>query len=213
VATYERYDSYHLNLMKKTASPKTAAKLSKAATKVSDNAIAKAAGKPVAKIPAADVENLNLDEIKELIELIAEKQFSDFELERGSFRLRLGRGSTTKVVTETVSHNVAPEVVPTTVPALASTAPVAPPTPAPVEEKLHIISSPIVGTFYRSSSPSAVPFVNVGDTISLGKTLCIVEAMKLMNEIQSDINGVITKIFVENGQPVEYGQPLFGIKV
>ena len=197
--------------MKKTASPKAAAKQSKAVTKASGKAVAKAVSKPVAAGQAADPENLNLNEIKELIELIAEKQFTDFELERGSFRLRLGRGSTTKVITETVAHAFAPEAM--IAPAPVAAPPSAVSAPTPPEEKLHIISSPIVGTFYRSSSPSAAPFVNVGDTISLGKTLGIIEAMKLMNEIQSDINGIIAKIFVENAQPVEYGQPLFGIKV
>ncbi len=191
--------------MKKTASPKAAAKSSKPAAK----AVGKAAVKAAAKPRPANTENLNLDEIKELIELIAEKQFTDFELERGAFRLRLGRGSTTKVVTETVSHNVAPEAgpAPTTAPAVAAPAPAAP------EETLHIIASPLVGTFYRSSSPATEPFVNIGDPITNGETLCIVEAMKLMNEIQSDTNGIVAKIFVENAQPVEYGQPLFGIKV
>jgi len=87
------------------------------------------------------------------------------------------------------------------------------PTPAPPEEILHIVASPIVGTFYRSPSPTAESFVKLGDTVETGKTLCIIEAMKLMNEIPSDAGGTVAKIFVENGQPVEYGQPLFGIKV
>ncbi|HYE75013.1 MAG TPA: acetyl-CoA carboxylase biotin carboxyl carrier protein, partial [Blastocatellia bacterium] len=85
---------------------------------------------------------------------------------------------------------------------------------APVaEENLHIITSPIVGTFYRASSPTANSFVNLGDQVNPGQTLCIIEAMKLMNEIQSDVSGTIAKIFVENGQPVEYGQSLFGLKI
>src|SRR5262249_10161486 len=82
-----------------------------------------------------------------------------------------------------------------------------------LEEELHIITSPIVGTFYRAPSPTAEPFVKLGDSVEAGKTLCIIEAMKLMNEIPSDANGDIAKIFVENGQPVEFGQPLFGLKV
>ncbi len=199
--------------MKKTASPKAAAKSSKAASKATGKTASKAASKPVVKASAADTENLNLDEIKELIELIAEKQFSDFELERGAFRLRLGRGSTTKVFTETVSHSFAPEAAPAAAPAPVAIPTVVAPAPAAPEEALHIIASPIVGTFYRSSSPTTEPFVNIGDPITNGKTLCIVEAMKLMNEIQSDTNGIIAKIFVENAHPVEYGQPLFGIKV
>lgn len=199
--------------MKKTASPKTAAKLSKSVTKAGGKTVVKAASKPIAKAQTVNSENLNLDEIKELIELIAEKQFSDFELERGTFRLRLGRGSTTKVVTETLSHNFVPEAVAAAAPMPAATPTVVAPAPAAPEEALHIVSSPIVGTFYRSSAPTVEPFVNIGDPITNGKTLCIIEAMKLMNEIQSDTNGIIAKIFVENAQPVEYGQPLFGIKV
>ncbi len=187
--------------MKKTASPKAAAKPSKPTAKV--------AGQPAAKPQPAEAENLTLDQIKELIHLIAEKQFTDFELERGAFRLRLGRGSTTKVVTETVSHNFASEAVP----APAAVPAVVAPAPASPEEALHIIASPLVGTFYRSSSPATESFVNIGDPITNGETLCIVEAMKLMNEIQADTDGIIAKIFVENAQPVEYGQPLFGIKV
>ena len=85
--------------------------------------------------------------------------------------------------------------------------------PAPAEEPLHFVTSPIVGTFFRSPSPTAEVFVKLGDTIQEGQTLCIIEAMKLMNEIPSDISGTVVKILVENGQPVEYGQPLFGIKV
>ena len=81
------------------------------------------------------------------------------------------------------------------------------------EEDLHVITSPIVGTFYRSSSPTVDPFIKIGDLVNAGQTLCIVEAMKLMNEIQSDVSGNIVKIFVENAQPIEYGQPLFGVRL
>jgi acetyl-CoA carboxylase biotin carboxyl carrier protein len=90
---------------------------------------------------------------------------------------------------------------------------VAPEAPAAEPVKLHIVPSPIVGTYYRAASPTAEPFVKVGDEIGAGQTLCIIEAMKLMNEISSDVNGKISKIYVENGQPVEYGQPLFGIQI
>lgn len=153
-------------------------------------------------------ENLSLTEIKELIELISEKQFNEFELERGGFRLRLQKGAL-KVVTEALPAG-APRSV--EAPPAAAPAPSAP-TPPPVEEeKLHIITSPIVGTFYRAPSPTSDSFVKLGDPVEVGKTLCIIEAMKLMNEIQSDAMGTVAKIFVENGQPVEYGQPLFGLK-
>lgn len=154
------------------------------------------------------VENIGLNEIRELIQLVSENQFNEFELERGSFRLRLKKGGA-REVTEAVS--VQPVVVqeaPRPVQAPAA----APVTTAP-EETLHIITSPIVGTFYRSPSPTADSFVKLGDLVEAGKTLCIIEAMKLMNEIQSDASGTVAKIFVENGQPVEYGQPLFGLKV
>ena len=98
-------------------------------------------------------------------------------------------------------------------PLVAETPRAAEPVAAPAEENLHIITSPIVGTFYRSSSPTAEAFVRIGDVIDQGKTLCIIEAMKLMNEITAEVSGTIVKILVENGQPVEYGQPLFGVKL
>lgn len=157
---------------------------------------------PPSGLPSA--ENLNLTEIKELIELISEKQFNEFELERGDFRLRLQKGA---LVLPAVSPEPAPVMTAVTA------APTAIPTPSPVEEKLHVVTSPIVGTFYRSPSPTSESFVKLGDVVEVGKTLCIIEAMKLMNEIQSDATGTVAKIFVENGQPVEYGQPLFGLSL
>ena len=191
--------------------------MKKTARKSSPKAEAKAATNTAPKTRTADTENLTLDEVRELINLIAEKQFTEFELERGKFRMRLGRGTTTKSITEIVPHMfVPPEPVPAVkVAESPTTATAATPVaaPAPQEENLHIVTSPIVGTFYRASSPTAESFVKVGDSITVGKTLCIIEAMKLMNEIQADVNGAVAKIFVENGQPVEFGQPLFGIKV
>jgi len=191
--------------------------MKKTARKSSPKAEAKAATNTAPKRQTADTENLTLDEVRELINLIAEKQFTEFELERGKFRMRLGRGTTTKSITEIVPHMfVPPEPVPAVkAPESPTAATAATPVaaPAPQEENLHIVTSPIVGTFYRASSPTAESFVNVGDSITVGKTLCIIEAMKLMNEIQADVSGTVAKIFVENGQPVEFGQPLFGIKV
>ena len=146
-------------------------------------------------------ELLDLDEIKELIELVAARDFNEFELQRGRFRLRLMRGvrASEKVQAQTASTQPsdATEVAPAA---------------APAEEALHIVTSPIVGTYYNASSPTADPFVDIGDKVESGQTLCIIEAMKLMNEIQSDAAGTIVKAFVENGQPVEFGQPLFGIR-
>ncbi len=171
-----------------------------------------------AKVAAGSEDNLSLAEIKTLIELISDKQFNEFELERGSLRLRLSKGVQKVAVSQIAAEPAriveqAAVAVPTALPVQAPTVTAAPvATPAPQEENLHIVTSPIVGTFYGAPSPTAKSFVAVGDTVEIGKVLCIVEAMKLMNEIQSDASGVIAKIFVESGQPVEYGQALFGIK-
>jgi acetyl-CoA carboxylase biotin carboxyl carrier protein len=160
----------------------------------------------------------SLTEIKELIEFVSKKEFNEFELERGGFRLRWRKGAPEPAphsnrqpvsVPQPAGENRPAEFVPATPAERREPAPA----PAPSEEKLHIVASPIVGTFYRSPSPTAEPFVKLGDTVEDGKTLCIIEAMKLMNEIPSDAGGTVAKVFVENGQPVEYGQPLFGIKI
>jgi acetyl-CoA carboxylase biotin carboxyl carrier protein len=166
-------------------------------------------------------DQLSFKEIKELIELIYEKQFNEFELKRGSFRLHLQKGLGRQAAEPPAQQVIyVPQPFEQSRPLdIAAASPAPPsqpapaPTPAPQEEKLHIVTSPIVGTFYRASSPTAEPFAKLGDAVEIGKTLCIIEAMKLMNEIQSDATGTVAKIFVENGQPVEYGQPLFGIKV
>ncbi|MEP7337705.1 MAG: acetyl-CoA carboxylase biotin carboxyl carrier protein [Acidobacteriota bacterium] len=161
---------------------------------------------------ANSTENLTLPEIERLIELISEKQFNEFELERGNFRLRLSKGVEKVLIREVAAESPAlSPVAPAPIAATATPAPVVP-VSAPPEESLHILTSPIVGTFYSSPSPTAGPFVSVGDSVNVGKVLCIIEAMKLMNEIQSDASGTIAKIFVENGQPIDFGQPLFGIK-
>lgn len=181
-------------------------------------AASKGAIKKALKANTSETEILNLTQIKELIELIAEKQFTEFELERGKFRMRLGRGGATKMVADPIQYlAVAPEMahsasVPPPVTAVAQPLPNTS-SAASQADDLHIITSPIVGTFYRASSPTTAAFVSVGDMITEGKTLCIIEAMKLMNEINADVSGTVAKIFVENAQPVEYGQPLFGIKV
>jgi acetyl-CoA carboxylase biotin carboxyl carrier protein len=158
----------------------------------------------------------SLIEIKELIELISAKQFNEFELKRGEFYIRVQTGQS-RFVTElnVQGANASSGLAEGNAFASAAAAPRAAAASAAVqeEEKLHIVISPIVGTFYRSPDPSSEPFVKIGDQVETGQTLCIIEAMKLMNEIQSDANGKIAKIFVENGQPVEYGQQLFGLKI
>ena len=183
--------------------------------------VSKSPQKPTVKAtPTRDFTELrSLQEIKELIEFATEKQFDEIELERGDFRLHLRKGGARAEVgaplpvafpaPQIVAAPAAPAVAPSPVPATASVVAAEP----PVDEGLHIITSPIVGTFYRSSSPTTDQFIKIGDAIEPGQTLCIVEAMKLMNEVQSDISGTVVKILVENAQPVEYGQPLFGIKL
>jgi acetyl-CoA carboxylase biotin carboxyl carrier protein len=153
-----------------------------------------------------------LDQIKELIELVAARNFNEFELERGGFKLRLQRGLRAPEAIATPVEVAAPAPAAIATPSVSAPA-VAPAPAAPVEESLHIVTSPIVGTFYSSPSPTAPTFTNIGDLVHSGQTLCIIEAMKLMNEIQADASGTVARIFVENGQPVEFGQPLFGIKV
>lgn len=174
---------------------------------------------PKSKVAADSGNNLSLSEIKALIELISDKQFNEFELERGNFRLRLSKGGAkTPVVHQEPIRSFEQAATPVSgasavvQPQSPAPAPVIEPAPAKEEENLHILTSPIVGTFYRSPNPTANPFVAIGDSVEAGKVLCIIEAMKLMNEIQADASGVIAKIFAEDGQPVEYGQPLFGIR-
>ncbi|MBV9929180.1 MAG: acetyl-CoA carboxylase biotin carboxyl carrier protein [Acidobacteria bacterium] len=164
-----------------------------------------------------------MEELRELTELFSAHGLTDFEFENAEIRIRLSRnaapvaaGAAQVFVPAPVTPHAAAAASapaqpsqPAAESAAASAAP--PPAEAP-EEELHVVTSPIVGTFYRASSPAADPFVKVGSQVEQGTIVCIIEAMKLMNEIESDAAGTIAKIFVENGQPVEYGQPLFGVK-
>jgi acetyl-CoA carboxylase biotin carboxyl carrier protein len=159
---------------------------------------------------------MNQKELKELIEFLIEKDIAEFELERGDVKVRIRRAAEAAIVAAPPIIQVAP---PASAPAVAQSpaapvaaAPAAPAKEAPAEEALHIVKSPIVGTFYEAPSPGAPAFVKVGDTVQDGQVLCIVEAMKLMNEIEADASGEIVKKMVQNGQPVEYGQPLFAIR-
>ena len=160
---------------------------------------------------------MNQKEIKELIELLVEKDIAEFEMERGDVKLHIKRGDRTPVVVQAAASAVpiVPVAVAPTSGAGASEAAkpaVAAPVAADDDANLHIVKSPIVGTFYEAASPGAPPFVGVGDSVKEGQVLCIIEAMKLMNEIEADATGEIVKRFVNNGSPVEYGMPLFGIK-
>jgi acetyl-CoA carboxylase biotin carboxyl carrier protein len=159
---------------------------------------------------------MNLKELKELIEFLIEKDIAEFELERGDIKVKIKRaGEHTVVHTRPEMPYVAVTVPQSGSPAVATpaaAAPVAPPAPPVAEENLHIVKSPIVGTLYESPSPGAPPFVKVGDAVEVGQVLCIVEAMKLLNEIESDVAGEIVKKMGSNGQPIEYGQELFAIR-
>jgi len=158
---------------------------------------------------------LSFKEIKELIDLVAEKDLSGVEIERSGFRLRI-EGRRDSNGSGPVYYTPLPEPVRIGGSATGALAAPAseptPPAPAPAEDTLHYIVSPIVGTFYRSASPEAPPFVSPGDRVEKNKILCIIEAMKLMNEIESDVAGEVVKVFPQNGQPVEYGEKLFAIK-
>jgi acetyl-CoA carboxylase biotin carboxyl carrier protein len=163
---------------------------------------------------------VDLKEIKELIELVAEKRLAEFEMEKGGFKLRIrhAAGAPAAAATDTLTSPAAVSAAPLPVAksehsARSETQPVVSTQPeAKPDKKLHIIKAPIVGTFYRAPNPTSDPFVSTGSLISPGTVLCIIEAMKLMNEIESDVKGEVAEIFIENGQSVEYGQPLFGIK-
>ena len=159
---------------------------------------------------------LNFEQIKELIELVGRHGLSGVELERSGFRLKVdGQASAPVLVTEgapIASRPVASPPPPSAAPSPAA-AEEAPASAAPaVHDGAHTLTSPIVGTFYRASNPDASPFVEVGGRVKKGDVVCIVEAMKLMNEIEADIDGVIVEIYPENAQPVEFGEKLFAIQ-
>ncbi|HZT70641.1 MAG TPA: acetyl-CoA carboxylase biotin carboxyl carrier protein [Terriglobia bacterium] len=161
-----------------------------------------------------------LKEIQGLIDLLIDREIQEFEMEKDGMRIRILRGrSAATAADHPVSGNSHAAVSvgsaePVSVPAVLPPQEPAAPEPAPEasEEGLHVMKSPMVGTFFAAPSPDAPPFVNVGDQVHVGQVLCIIEAMKLMNEIESEFAGEIVRIHVENGQPVEYGQPLFTIK-
>jgi acetyl-CoA carboxylase biotin carboxyl carrier protein len=169
--------------------------------------------------------SMNLKEVKELIEMISEKGFTEFEIERQGFRMRLARYNQQPASPPPVSAPVIALPIPPIVPVSPATetatdaSQAAPPAQlapgaeaAALESSLHIIKSPLVGTFYRSPSPTSEAFVKAGDRVEPETIVCIIEAMKLMNNIQAEVSGEVARVFVENGQPVEYGQPLFGIR-
>jgi acetyl-CoA carboxylase biotin carboxyl carrier protein len=171
----------------------------------------KAAGKESAKVSEP---SLNMTEIRELAELVDKHGFTDFEFENDLIRVRLSKQLAPQIIQQAVQPVAAQQVT-----QQAATPKVETPHPgakaeseASADEDLFKITSPIVGTYYSSPSPDKPVYVKIGDKVSESSVVCIVEAMKLMNEIQAETSGEIVKIYVENAQPVEYGQPLFGIR-
>ena len=162
--------------------------------------------------------SINMNELRELVTLITKNDLTHFELEREGFHVKVSRGPHAEGVAPLAAGpSAAPEKLSAGV--AAQNVPTAPPHPgaqaeeaASEDQDLHIITSPIIGTFYRSPSPTAESFVRIGSNVVPDSVVCIIEAMKLMNEIQAETTGEVVKIYVENGQAVEYGQPLFGIK-
>ncbi len=164
---------------------------------------------------------MNFKEILELIDKVADRGIAGVEIEQAGTKVRIDgkMAAQPQLFAAHAGGEQRSETGPA--PAPAPHAPVAESPRAEARQQteeeseagLHIITSPIVGTFYRTPNPEASPFVNVGDRITKGKVLCIVEAMKLMNEIESDVDGVVTKIYPQNGQPIEYGEKLFAVKV
>jgi len=162
---------------------------------------------------------MNLKEIKELVQFLKEEEITEFELVRGDVKLRIKRGApeaqhaTAERIITVHPSPVAAVHAPASAPAPPGSSHSSPAAePARAEEGLHMVRSPIVGTYYESPSPGSPPFVKPGDTVEVGQVLCIVEAMKLMNEIEADVAGEIVKCLVKNGQPIEYGQELFAIR-
>jgi acetyl-CoA carboxylase biotin carboxyl carrier protein len=146
---------------------------------------------------------LSFKEIRELIDLVSERGLGALEVEQAGFRVRIESA-------RAAGNGVGPAALAVSAPAEA---PAALPVPIEEEKSVHVITSPIVGTFYRSPSPESDAFAEVGQRVARGKILCIIESMKLMNEIESDVEGEIVEVYPRNGQPVEYGEKLFAIRL
>ncbi len=151
---------------------------------------------------------MDLRKLKKLIDLVQESGIAELEITEGEEKVKIVKGGVVAISQAplTASAPQAPAAEPRSAPAAAAAPPAAEPAAG---QEGHVLKAPMVGTFYRSSSPDAKAFVEVGQTVKEGQTICIIEAMKLMNEIEADAAGVVKAILVENGQPVEYGQPLF----
>ena len=151
---------------------------------------------------------MDLRKLKTLIDLVSESNISELEITEADGKVRIVKADPTA----SVQMQYAPAPMPVAMAPAATLAPAAPAEPAVPAETGHPVKSPMVGTFYRSANPGAKPFAEVGDAIQEGEPICIIEAMKIMNEIEADMSGKVSKILVENGQAVEFGQPLFIIE-
>jgi len=161
---------------------------------------------------------MNIKEIKELIEVVSQHGITDLEVERSGVKVRIRKEGQPVVVSSVPAHSTyafPTGYPPAAAPIVEGASAGAPPVPVPPneDEGLLNVRSPIVGTFYRSPNPEAEPFVKAGDTVEPGRVLCIIEAMKLMNEIEAEVSGEVVRIYVENGEPVEFGQALFGVRL
>jgi acetyl-CoA carboxylase biotin carboxyl carrier protein len=149
---------------------------------------------------------MDLRKLKKLIDLVEESGIAELELTEDGEKVRISRNFTANAAPQQYSNYAPPQHYTASAPTAPAAADAA---DTPVVEEGHAVNSPMVGTFYRSASPDSKPFVEVGDTVAVGDTLCIIEAMKLLNEIESDKAGVVKKILLDNGLAVEYGEPLF----
>jgi acetyl-CoA carboxylase biotin carboxyl carrier protein len=158
---------------------------------------------------------VELKDINKLIDKITEKGITDFEMEREGFKIRITKKAPNVIQTEATMAPTFHQVTPLPQPETTHSTAASPKSEKMVEESdnnFHVIASPMVGTFYRAPSPGAKPYISIGDRVKKGQVCCIVEAMKIMNEIQSDVDGIVQKIHVENEQPVEFGEPLFSVE-
>jgi acetyl-CoA carboxylase biotin carboxyl carrier protein len=164
------------------------------------------------------VPGIDLGQLEQLLSFMSEHGLEEFEYAQGDLRIHLKKAVASASSAPSQALSAASQSIVAATPARAETTraesePVAAPAPAAAPaDDLHVIKSPIVGTFYAAPNPESGPFVKVGDTVQAGQTVCIIEAMKLMNEIEADISGEVARIMVENGQPVEYGEPLFALR-
>jgi acetyl-CoA carboxylase biotin carboxyl carrier protein len=159
---------------------------------------------------------LTFEQIKELVELVSQRGLGSLEIERTGFRLRIDARPAPSVAASGDAARAIAAAEPAAAAGPAAPSPIAPPAataaPAATSAEAHVLTSPIVGTFYSAPSPDSPPFVSVGARVRKGQVVCIVEAMKLMNEIESDVDGMVTEVFPRNAQPVEFGEPLFAIR-